>query len=329
VPVAALDVGGTGIKAGVFGDDGAWLARRRAATPGGGPEAVADAIASLVAALREDAGDVRCVGLAVPGIVDEAAGVVRRGENLGWVNVPVRALVRERCGLPVVLAHDVRAAGLAELRRGAGAGASDLVYVSIGTGIGAAVFVAGAPLVRGGYAGEIGHAPVVSGDSAGGIGHPAAFGDSAGGIGHPAAVGDSAGGIGHPAAFGGEPCACGGRGCLETIASARAIARRYGAGGAEEVLAAALAGDARAVAIVDEAVEALAFALAWVVAVVVPERIVLGGGLSLAGPAWLERIDAALRRRLTFQPAPELRLAELRDEAGCLGAGLLALEAGG
>jgi glucokinase len=289
VPVAALDVGGTGIKAGVIDDDGAWLARRRAATPRGGPEAVAVAIAELVAALRADAGSVRAVGLAVPGIVDEAAGVVRRGENLGWVDVHIRDLVHERCGLPVVLAHDVRAAGLAELRRGAGAGVGDLVYVSIGTGIGAAVFVAGAPLVRGGYAGEIGHAPVA----------------------------------------GDDPCACGGRGCLETIASAGAIARRYGASGAEEVLAAATAGEARAAAIADEAVEALAFALAWVVAVVVPERIVLGGGLSLAGPAWMAQIDAALRRRLTFQPAPELRLAELRDEAGCLGAGLLALEAGG
>jgi len=231
---------------------------------------------------------VRGVGLAVPGIVDEAAGVVRRGENLGWVDIPVRELVEQRCGLPVVLAHDVRAAGLAELRRGAGAGADELVYVSLGTGIGAAVFIAGRPLVRGGFAGEIGHAP----------------------------------------AGGEEPCACGGRGCLETIASARAIARRYGSRGAEEVLAAAVAGDARAAAIVDEAIEALAFALAWVVAVVVPERIVLGGGLSLAGAGWLARIDAALRRRLTFQPPPELRLAELRDEAGCLGAALLALEAG-
>jgi glucokinase len=163
------------------------------------------------------------------------------------------------------------------------------VYVSIGTGIGAAVIVGGVPLVRGGYAGEIGHV--------------------------------SAGGD--------APCACGARGCLETVASARAIAARFGAAGAEEVLLAARAGDAAAAAIWGEAIDALAFALAWVVGVVAPERIVLGGGLSLAGPDWLAEIDAALRRRLTFQPVPELRLAELRDEAGCLGAALLALEAAG
>jgi glucokinase len=290
VSVAALDVGGTAIKAGVVGEDGEWLARLRSPTPAGGPEAIADAIADLVAELYS--ARVRAIGLAVPGIVDEASGVAVRAENLGWTDVPIRALARERCGLPVVLAHDVRAAGFAELRRGAGAGVRDLVYVSIGTGIGAAVIVGGVPLVRGGYAGEIGHVQI----------------------------------------GGQEPCACGGRGCLETVASARAIERRYRArggtaSGAQDVQAAARAGDAVAAAVWTEAVEALGAALAWIIGLLAPERIVIGGGLSLAGPEWLAQLDAAMRRRLKFQPPPELRLAQLRDEAGCLGAGLLALEA--
>jgi glucokinase len=287
--LVGIDVGGSTIKAASFTADGTVLDRLRVPTPGA--DSLVATVADIVNGFRSGL-DVERVGLAVPGLVDDAAGISVRPVNLDWEGVAVGALVQERCGVPVTLMHDVRAAAVAEHRRGAGAGVEDLVYVALGTGIGAALISDGRLLVRHGYAGEIGHVDV-----------------------------------GH-----GEPCVCGARGCLEAIASAGAISRRFAAragrevAGAREVAAELAAGNPDAVAVWADAVAALAYALAWVVSILAPERIVLGGGLSLAGPALIEPLDTRLRSRLTIQSAPELRAAAFGDESGCLGAALLALE---
>jgi glucokinase len=203
--------------------------------------------------------------------------------------VPFAAQITERCALPVVLGHDVRTAALAETRVGAARGISDVVYLSIGTGIAAGIVLGGRLHAGGGYAGEIGHTPA-----------------------------------GHD-----EPCACGGAGCLEAIASAAAIARRYTArsgrpvAGAKEVLR---PGDADALAVWDEALDALAAALGWIASVIAPEVVVIGGGLSQAGDALLDPLNARIPRHLTFQRVPRLVPAALGDRAGCIGAALLALD---
>jgi glucokinase len=280
VRVLGVDIGGTDMKAALVEDGTAldFSSRPTARTP---PEMV-EAVAAL-------AGDAQAIGLVVPGVVDDARGIAVESENLGWSNVPFAALVRERCGLPTVLGHDVRAGALAETRVGAAAGMADVVYLSIGTGIAAGIVLGGHLHAGGGYAGEIGHTPA-----------------------------------GHD-----EPCACGGRGCLEAIASAAAIARRYTArsgrpaAGAAEVLA---AGDPDAVAVWDEALEALAGALAWVASVIAPEAVVIGGGLSRAGPALFDPLNERIPRRLTFQRVPRLIPAALGERAGCMGAALLALD---
>ena len=144
------------------------------------------------------------------------------------------------------------------------------------------------------------------------------------------AGGGYAGEIGHtPAAGHDEPCACGSRGCLEAVASAAAIARRYTArsgkpaAGAAEVLE---AGDADALAVWDEALDALADALAWIASVLAPEAVVIGGGLSRAGAALFDPLDERIPRRLTFQRVPRLVPAALGERAGCIGAALLALD---
>jgi glucokinase len=225
----------------------------------------------------------------VPGVVDDANGIAVWSENLNWTDVPFAALVRERCGVPTVLGHDVRAGALAETRIGAARGMSDVVYLSIGTGIAAGIVLGGRLHAGDGYAGEIGHTPA-----------------------------------GHD-----EPCACGGRGCLEAIASAAAIARRYTArsgrpaAGAAEVLAAR---DPDALAVWDEALDALAGALAWIASVLAPETVVIGGGLSQAGPALFDPLNERIPRRLTFQRVPRLVPAALGDRAGCMGAALLAVD---
>ncbi|MWA06038.1 ROK family protein [Actinomadura sp. LD22] len=131
----------------------------------------------------------RAAGIAVPGIVDEASGTAVRAANLGWQDVPLLHLAQERLGVPVAVGHDVRTGGLAEAVLGAGRDAGDFVFMAIGTGIAAALILNGTtyPGVSG-WSGEVGHIVVRPG---------------------------------------GEACACGNRGCLETYASAASIARRY------------------------------------------------------------------------------------------------------
>jgi glucokinase len=211
--------------------------------------------------------------------------------NFGWRELPLRRLLEERTGLPVAFGHDVRAGGLGEGALGAARGVRDFLFLALGTGIAGAAVLDGRPYAGGGYAGEVGHVVVEPG---------------------------------------GRRCGCGARGCLETVASARAIAERYGdEATAAQVAARCAGGEARACAVWSGAVAALADALAMYVSVLAPELIVVGGGLSEAGDQLLRPLDAALGERLTFHRRPRLRRAALGDQAGRLGAALLAWERAG
>ena len=274
------------------------MSRLRRPTParGGGPDEVLTAILAAVDELTAAAppnADVRGVGLVVTGIVDERRGMAVHSENVGWRDVPVRSLVERATRLPVGFGHDVRAGTLAEWRLGAGRGLEDLVFVPIGTGVSAGIVVRGRLITGDGSAGEIGHVDV-----------------------------------GH-----GEPCPCGGRGCVEAVASAAAIARRYTAAsgrpvaGAREVAERMVAGDPAARQVWTEATEALALALAWVSAVLAPQAILLGGGLGRSGSLLFEPLRLALDRHLRVGRRPRLLPATLQDEAVFLGAALLAWEA--
>ncbi len=297
--VLAVDVGGSTIKAEILDAEHRTVLAGRRPTPaaevGGDGRAVLDAVIELARELLAGSpaggGPVRAVGVGIPGIVDLARGVGIRSSNLGWRNAPAGARLRAALGLPVVVSHDVAAAGLAELRLGAGRGARDVLFVVIGTGIAGAV-LAGGSLVTGGagQAGEIGHMRI------------------------------------RPT---GPRCGCDARGCLETFASARAIAAAYvertgrPVTGAADVLA-LLATDADARAVWADAVSALADGLLITQAVLASQRVVLGGGLAAAGSALLDPLAAALTERATVQSVPELRLAELGERAGVVGVGLAA-----
>ncbi|MFG3054701.1 ROK family protein [Kitasatospora sp. NPDC048239] len=297
--VVAVDVGGTGIKAALLDRQAAVRHQvRRATGREHGPEAVVATIVDLVADLlrqaAEQGAEVDAVGLAVPGIVDEDTGTGVYSATIGWRDVPFRDLVTERTGLPAVVTHDVRAGGLAEARLGAGRGTESFLFVPVGTSIAAAVMTGGRALPGAHHrAGEIGHLVVRPG---------------------------------------GELCACGARGCAETYASAAAVARRFTeATGrptpAPEVARLAAAGDRVARAVWNEAVEALADALLTAVLVLDPPLVVLGGGLAESGEQLLTPLAAALAARARIQAVPRLAPAALGDGAGCLGAGLRALDA--
>lgn len=287
----AVDVGGTEIKAALLdgGPGLTVLGRARRATPRGADGAgTARAVVDAVSGLASELGPVDAVGVVVPGVVHDGVGVY--SANLGWRDFPFADELGGALGLPVALGHDVGAGGLAEQRMGAARGYRDVVVMPIGTGIAGALIMDGELRDGGGYAGEIGHVDV-----------------------------------GH-----GEPCGCGLTGCMEAVASSASIARRYArrtgrtVPGAAEVLAAATEGDADAAAVWDDAVDALARGIRVLATLLGPEAVVLGGGLALAGDALLRPVDERLGGLLSFQRRPGLLLAELGDEAGSLGAGLLA-----
>ncbi|GHH44563.1 ROK family protein [Streptomyces umbrinus] len=305
--VIALDVGGTGMKAALVGAVDAAPSggtppvlhrARRATGREHGPDAVVESILAFAADLRAHGerhfGEpAAAVGVAVPGIVDADRGIAAYSANLGWRDVPLRALLSERLdGIPVALGHDVRTGGLAEGRIGAGQGADRFLFVPLGTGIAGAIGIDGRVEAGAhGFAGEIGHIVVRPG---------------------------------------GTPCPCGQRGCLERFASAAAVSEAWAeASGDPEADAADCAkaveaGDPRALVVWQEAVDALADGLVTALTLLDPRTLIIGGGLAEAGETLFTPLRAAVERRVTFQKLPSIVPAALGDTAGCLGAGLLA-----
>ncbi|MFI7151831.1 ROK family protein [Nonomuraea sp. NPDC050022] len=280
----AVDVGGTTLKGGLVGRDGTPLYVERRTTPRAeGPERVIAAISAFVTDLSR-----RCTsgGLEPVAVGLAVPGLVTATHAVFSAAIGWRDVPVEaftEVDLPVALGHDVRSAGEAELAYGGGSG--DVLYLPIGTGIAGAVVLSGS-LYGGaaGWAGQIGHIPV------------------------------------RPD---GLPCACGQRGCLAAYASASAIAARCGEDSAADVVTRVLRGDAQAVAVWNEAVEALSLALATYTLLLDPALVVIGGGLSLAGDTLIAPLRDRLAALLTFRRPPALRVSALGVHAGLLGAGLL------
>ena len=298
--MVAVDLGGTRMKCGLVAADGAVLHRETRPTPReAGGRAVLDALLETVVELSQKATAeghrVRAIGVVVPGVIDAEKGTVG-AENLEWVGTPVLAELKAALhgnDVPIVLAHDVRGGGYAELRHGALAGTTNSMFLPLGTGIAAAMVVDGSLVSGDGYAGELGHSKFIYGDAA-------------------------------------ELCACGQWGCLETVASAAALARRYGArtgrtvAGAREVLELLAAGDPDAAQVWDDALAVLVDALVLYTTLVAPTRIAIGGGLVGAGETLLQPLREGVHARLTFQREPEIVAAVLGEDAGCLGAAQMA-----
>jgi len=161
--VVGIDLGATKIALGMIDPQDRIVARRRIPTlVPDGPEAAVERMAGSIAELRREVpagGRIAAVGLCSPGPVDHAAGLLVDPPNLtGWRNVPLRQLLAERLQLPVALEHDAKAAAMGEYTYGVGRGERSMVYIVVGTGVGAAIIVDG-QLYRGLHnaAGEVGH----------------------------------------------------------------------------------------------------------------------------------------------------------------------------
>jgi glucokinase len=275
-------------------------------------EATLDGIARTVEQAIRESGipreQVRAVGLGIPGIVDPVRGIGVASVNLNWRDVPVKAEMEDRLGLPCAIENDVKAAALGEVRFGAGKGLDNLVFLTIGTGIAAAI-VLNNKVYRGpgGMAGEIGHAMIDRN---------------------------------------GPQCKCGGYGCFEALASGPAIAARaaqkLGSGvtsllaeardalTAEDVFRAAAKGDALALETAEEVGEYVAFVIQFLALAYDPRLVVLGGGVPQAGKPFLDPILRSLERqaqqnwvfREIYRPG-FLQVSQLGNDIGVLGAAAL------
>lgn len=298
-----IDVGGTKLLALVVDEEGTILERRRLESP----RADVDGLVAAIVSASEEMAPGLPVGIGVAGIVS-ADGTLRYGPNLDLADVPLRALVRSELGLPVAVDNDATVALVGELRAGAARDHDDVVMLTLGTGVGGAVAVGG-QVVAGtnAMAGELGHMPVLDG---------------------------------------GRRCPCGNDGCLEAYASGRAIGlrarelveRSSDASQLREVehvdgkavTLAALDGDELALRVVIEAGYWLGVGIMGLVNALDPGIVVVGGGAAtLAGQLMLPEAEVVVAERIlgaAHRPVPPIVQAELEDDAGAVGAALLALD---
>jgi glucokinase len=289
-----LDLGATNLKwAVVEHADGVWTTVARDQVPTrvvADPEAVPDSVVAQLAEVAVTAiaawGPILSIGIGIPGLYDPAAGTVRFLPNIPgpWAGHPVAGPVADTTGVAAHLINDARAFGLAELRLGAGRGASSMVGLTLGTGVGGVIAVDGrVHLGHDGTGGELGH-QTIDPD--------------------------------------GPWCNCGNRGCMEAYARADQIAAACGTATVEEAVHAARAGDARALAGLADVGRYLGIGIANMIAVITPDRIVIGGGIAAAGDLLFGPIWAEVRRRIHITSLEPVTLvaAELGTWAGSIGA---------
>lgn len=310
-----IDLGGTNIATGLVNETGEILYKVSLPTGAGRSteEILDDMVRSVTLCLEHDhltPEDVCCLGVGVPGAVDDSIGMVLRTTNLSWYQLPLAQILQERTGIPVRLGNDADCAALGEVIAGSASNYDSAAMITLGTGVGGG-FIYNKQVFTGWSGGgtEVGHIPMV---------------------------------------FGGEPCGCGNRGCFEAYASATALIRQTRqamnahpesslwqiAPTTEAVTAktpfdAAQMGDSVALAVIDQFMEYLAFGIGGVVNLLRPQVIILGGGVSNQG----EYLLTPLREKVAkycyaseFIAPPQLVKATLGNDAGIIGAALLGLE---
>jgi len=306
--IAGVDIGGTKIAVALANTDGELLLIARFPTRLElGPHSILDQAVEEIERMSVELGArPSAVGIGCGGPLDRRRGLILSPPNLpGWDEFPVVGVVERALKVPAVLDNDANASALGEHRRGAGRGFSNLVYLTISTGIGGGVIIGG-ELFYGvcDGAGEVGHIPVLL--------------------------------------DGGPSCGCGARGCLESLCSGTGIARRArehllaGAQSpllsdrADEITAklvaeAARGGDALAQSVWDETIRYLAHGLSSVVVTLAPEAIILGGGVASAGDQLLAPLRRLLSERVKILPVERMQIlqASLGGDSGIHGALIL------
>jgi glucokinase len=294
--VIGVDVGGTKTLAAVITSRGKIEARVERPTVVSSEQALLEELDGAVEALRADHGDVAALGFGIPSRIDQRTGRAVASVNVPLADLDFRDRMRERHGLPVAIDNDGNAATIAEWKAGAARGARYVVMLTLGTGVGGGLILDGRPY-RGAHGGgaELGHIVVD---------------------------------------FDGPPCACGGRGHLEAVASGKAaprVARElYGPGAdAHELVRRAEAGEGKAVEAMAKIGRYLGAGLATFVNIFEPELIVIGGGFGEASELLLGPAREVLARDGLVPGSETVKIveAQLGADAGVIGAGMIAFEA--
>lgn len=307
--VFGVDIGGTTVKLGLFDVEGTlldkWEIPTRKEENGSKilPD-IAESIEKKIAEKKLERSSIVGVGVGAPGPID-VEGTVYKAANLGWGVFSIRDTLGGILNLPVMAGNDANVAALGEMWKGGGKGAQNLVVVTLGTGVGGGIIINGKMLTGAtGAGGEIGHIHVDDTET--------------------------------------ECCGCGNKGCLEQYASATGITRlakrklastqkdsvlRQGAISAKTVFDAVKAGDELAKEIATEFGEILGKGLAAIAAVVNPEAIVIGGGVSKAGEILMDYIRPYYEKNVFHGSRnAKFSLATLGNDAGIYGAAKLVLD---
>lgn len=303
--VFGVDIGGTTVKMGLFGMEGSLLEQWEIPTvkENEGAAILPDIIRSIQAKMDEKGiaqQNVAGIGVGAPGAVDSEGTLVGGAVNIGWKPFNIPEAIKAYINVPVKAVNDANAAAYGEMWQGGGKGSSNMVAVTLGTGVGGGIVVNGNILTGvTGAGGEIGHIHIVDEEE--------------------------------------EICGCGNRGCLEQYASATGIARlarrrlakdgkpsdlrEMEAVSAKNVFDAVKAGDEVAIEIAEQFGDYLGKGLAAVAAVVNPEVFVIGGGVSKAGEILLSFVEPAYQRYAFHQcRGAKFVLAKLGNDAGIYGA---------
>lgn len=300
-----IDIGGTKIAGALVDDSGRIVREARVPTPAADGDDIIEAVVALVNELV-DGVEAIGVGVAAAGFIDAQQSTIIYAPNISWRNEPLKAKLDAKLPIPVVIENDANAAGWAEFKFGAGRGTKHMAMLTIGTGVGGAV-ITDSKLVRGGFGigGELGHIRVVPN---------------------------------------GLLCGCGARGCLEQYGSGTALLRsarelanagtdegyllrqlRSEAGEltGEQVYEAILQADPGALRLLADLGTWLGAAIASLTAVLDPELVVIGGGVSAAGDLLLDPIRVAYLENLPargYRPELVIKTADFVNDAGVVGA---------
>jgi glucokinase len=293
--LVGIDLGGTKIALGLVSPVGKIVATLRLSTEvQNGPEQAVERTAEAIAHLSREANvTVKAAGICCPGPVDHVSGMIIDPPNLGWRNVPFRKMLSDKLGLPVSLEHDAKAAALGEFFYGAGQEhhARDLVYVIVGTGVGAAIILDG-QLYRGrnNASGEIGHVTIDRN---------------------------------------GEPGSSGVLGCVESQISGPNLVKHYlrrvnrndADLTGEDIVRFARENDPNALAVMNDAGDALGAAVATMASLMDVELFVIGGSVSRSGDLILSPARNGLRKYALESIASRIKIVgtKLHENAPILG----------
>lgn len=314
-----IDLGGTNIAAGLVNEEYKIVAKLSTPTmTERGAEAIVDDIASLCKKICAENGidisEIAAIGIASPGAIDSANGVVKYANNLPFSYLPITKMVSEKTGVADVrVENDANAAAWGEAVAGAAKGATHSVMITLGTGVGGGVIIDG-KIYSGfnGIAGELGHI-VIEHD--------------------------------------GKPCSCGRRGCWESYSSATGLinmtkekleecaregratvmtelVEKKGKVSGVTAFEAMRMGDAAGREVVDKYISYLACGLTNMVNIFQPEVISIGGGISNEGQSLVEALLPTIRKEQyggNLPPLTDIRIAKLKNDAGIIGAALLSV----